>query len=49
MKQLEILSNVSSSQINEVENNKKDITLTNLCRIAKALKVDEKELYDKVK
>jgi len=43
--QLAKLSGVSSSHIGYIENGEREPTITILCRLAKALGVDEKELY----
>lgn len=44
-KELSELSGVSSSYIGDLERNEKEPTISILCRIAKALEVDIKELF----
>lgn len=45
LRQLSELSGVSKSMINYAENNKKDLTLTELIMLAVALGVSPEELY----
>lgn len=44
-RQLERMSGVSSSQLNDIANNKKDTTVATICKIAAALKIKPEELY----
>lgn len=44
-KELSKLSGVSESYIGDLERNEKEPTISILCRIAKALEVDIKELF----
>lgn len=45
LRELEIRSGVSKTQLNSIELNEKEPTITTLVRIAKALDVDIKDLY----
>lgn len=46
LKQLSILTGLSVSTLNNIENNKTDPKITQLVKIAKALEVQIEELYD---
>jgi len=46
LRQLSDLSGVGKTTINDIENGKKSPTLDTLCKIAQALKVDVKTLFD---
>lgn len=46
LRQLEDLSGVSKSMIGYAENNLYDISVTTLCKLAKALDVKPEELYN---
>ena len=48
LRELSHLSGVSVSQISDAENGYKCLTVTKLCKIAKALKKHETELYEKI-
>lgn len=45
LRELELRSGVSKTQLNSIELNEKEPTITTLVRIAKALDVDIKDLY----
>ena len=45
-KELSKLSGISESYIGDLERNEKEPTISILCRIAKALEVDIKELFN---
>lgn len=45
LRELEMKSGVSKTQLNSIELNEKEPTITTLVRIAKALDVDIKDLY----
>jgi transcriptional regulator with XRE-family HTH domain len=46
VRQLSELSGISKSQITRIENNQQIPSIETLCRVAHALEVDEKGLYE---
>lgn len=46
LEQLATLSGISKTTINDIENGKKDTTVTTLCKLAKTLNIEPEKLYN---